>query len=692
MKGPSPGPILAAYANGQTHHPIPDGPRRRPVARRGPRPPVHRAGPRAGRVARSAGRLDASAAGEGGRQRHQTAHGSRARARPPAHRRRARAATCTSRRTSAACSTSPTSSRSSAATTTSRGSCSCWRPSRTRARSAKLLQRSGRVEGRHREGHRPGARRREGERPERRGEAARRSRNTPSTSPARATSGKLDPVIGRDDEIRRTMQVLAAPHEEQPRSHRRAGRGQDGHCRRPRPAHRQRRGARGPQEQAHPRARHGRADRGRQVPRRVRGAPQGRAQRSLEAGRPDHPVHRRAAHHGRRRQSRGRHGCGQHARSPRSRAASCIACGATTLDEYRKYIEKDAALERRFQKVLVGRAVGGGHHRHPAWAEGALRGAPQGGDHGPGHRRRRDALAPLHRATGSCRTKPSISSTRRPRASGWRSTPSPRRWTASSAASSSSRSSARRSRREATTASKTPPRRSAGRALSAWRRNTPISRKSGRPRRPSLQGAAQIKEELERAQARDGKRAPRGRPAAPGRAAVRHAFPSSRSGSAQARRPRSKQTQLRAQQGHGGGDRRGRLEVDRHSRLQDARRREGEAAAAWSRRLRDASSARTRRCASSRTRSAARAPGLSDPRRPNGSFLFLGPTGVGKTELSQGARRVSVRHRGGAWCASTCRSSWRSTPWRGSSARRRATSATRRAASSPRPCAAGRIP
>ncbi|ABD69645.1 ATPase AAA-2 [Rhodoferax ferrireducens T118] len=28
--------------------------------------------------------------------------------------------------------------------------------------------------------------------------------------------------------------------------------------------------------------------------------------------------------------------------------------GATTLDEYRKYVEKDAALERRFQKILVG--------------------------------------------------------------------------------------------------------------------------------------------------------------------------------------------------------------------------------------------------------------------------------------------------------------------------------------------------
>src|SRR5437879_13591025 len=29
----------------------------------------------------------------------------------------------------------------------------------------------------------------------------------------------------------------------------------------------------------------------------------------------------------------------------------CI--GATTLDEYRKYIEKDGALERRFQQIIV---------------------------------------------------------------------------------------------------------------------------------------------------------------------------------------------------------------------------------------------------------------------------------------------------------------------------------------------------
>ena len=30
------------------------------------------------------------------------------------------------------------------------------------------------------------------------------------------------------------------------------------------------------------------------------------------------------------------------------------AIGATTLNEYRKNIEKDAALERRFQPIVVG--------------------------------------------------------------------------------------------------------------------------------------------------------------------------------------------------------------------------------------------------------------------------------------------------------------------------------------------------
>ncbi len=32
---------------------------------------------------------------------------------------------------------------------------------------------------------------------------------------------------------------------------------------------------------------------------------------------------------------------------------SCSAIGATTIEEYRKHIEKDAALERRFQPIMV---------------------------------------------------------------------------------------------------------------------------------------------------------------------------------------------------------------------------------------------------------------------------------------------------------------------------------------------------
>ena len=41
--------------------------------------------------------------------------------------------------------------------------------------------------------------------------------------------------------------------------------------------------------------------------------------------------------------------------------------GATTLDEYRKYIEKDAALERRFQKVLVDEPTCRRYHCYFAW-------------------------------------------------------------------------------------------------------------------------------------------------------------------------------------------------------------------------------------------------------------------------------------------------------------------------------------
>lgn len=44
--------------------------------------------------------------------------------------------------------------------------------------------------------------------------------------------------------------------------------------------------------------------------------------------------------------------------------------------------------------------------------------------------------------------------------------------------------------------------------------------------------------------------------------------------------------------------------------------------------------------------------GISDPNRPIGSFLFLGPTGVGKTELAKALPRACLTM-SAAWCAST---------------------------------------
>ncbi len=120
----------------------------------------------------------------------------------------------------------------------------------------------------------------------------------------RAREGKLDPVIGRDNEIRRVVQVLSPAHQEQPGADRRARRRQDRDRRGPGPAHRRRRRAGEPARQDRRLAGPRFDGRGREVPRRVRGAAQGRARRHQELGRPDHHVHRRAAHHRRRRRDR----------------------------------------------------------------------------------------------------------------------------------------------------------------------------------------------------------------------------------------------------------------------------------------------------------------------------------------------------------------------------------------------------
>ncbi len=86
--------------------------------------------------------------------------------------------------------------------------------------------------------------------------------------------------------------------------------------------------------------------------------------------------------------------------------------GATTLDEYRKYVEKDPALERRFQPIQVGEPSVEETDRDPQGAARPLRGAP------PRHHHRRCDLKRPPRwptatsPTASCPTRRSTSSTR----------------------------------------------------------------------------------------------------------------------------------------------------------------------------------------------------------------------------------------------------------------------------------------
>ena len=87
-----------------------------------------------------------------------------------------------------------------------------------------------------------------------------------------------------------------APHQEQPGAHRRARRRQDRHRRGPGPPHRRGRRARGPEGQAPHQPRPRLDGRRRQVPRRVRGAAEGRPQGDHRRRGRGHHLHRRAAH------------------------------------------------------------------------------------------------------------------------------------------------------------------------------------------------------------------------------------------------------------------------------------------------------------------------------------------------------------------------------------------------------------
>ena len=129
----------------------------------------------------------------------------------------------------------------------------------------------------------------------------------------RAREGKIDPLIGRADELERMIQVLCAAAEEQPAADRRARRRQDRARRGPRAAHR--REARSPRSLEDAQgllARHDRGARGHALSRRLRGAPQGRDEGPDRRSEVD-PVHRRDPQHHRRRRDERRHdGRGEH--------------------------------------------------------------------------------------------------------------------------------------------------------------------------------------------------------------------------------------------------------------------------------------------------------------------------------------------------------------------------------------------
>ena len=161
-------------------------------------------------------------------------------------------------------------------------------------------------------------------------------------------------------------------------------------------------------------------------------------------------VRRRTAHRRRRRQDRRLDGRRQPAQADAGARRTALI-GATTLDEYRKYIEKDAALERRFQPVMVDQ---------PSVEDtiSILRGLRDRYEVHHGVRIKDSALVaaavlsqPLHHRPLSCPTRRSTWSTKRRRSCAPRSTRCRPSSTKRRAASCSSRSSAKRCARKATT-------------------------------------------------------------------------------------------------------------------------------------------------------------------------------------------------------------------------------------------------
>ena len=428
-----------------------------------------------------------------------------------------------------------------------------------------------------------------------------------------------------------------AADQEQPRPHRRGRRRQDGRRRRPGPAHRRRRRAAVAQEQAPPRPRHrAPSSPGRSTGASSRTGSRPSSRRSGESRRRGRPVHRRAPHDHRRRRGRGRRGRLEHAQAGPGPGRAALRRGddAQRVQEaHREGRRPGAALPAG----LCRRALGRGDDLHPARPQGEVRGPPRRPDQGLGPRRGGDAVQPLHHEP----LPPGQG--HRPHRRGGLADPHPDRQPARGD---------RRARAADRPARDRAPGPAEGEGPGLEGAAGEDREGAGEPQgeeRPALKAQWQEREGPHRGPGQD--QGARGRAQdrrAERRAArrPREARPRSATGSSSRRpkeigqpcgRPGRRPEEGEDAQGGGrrGGHRPGRLPVDGHPRVQDARGRRGPPL-----RMEDDPRPARRRpgrrpSGPSRTPSGGRGPASRTPRRPIGSFIFLGPTGVGKTELAR---------------------------------------------------------